>query len=264
MVSVPHRHADVTQVLMTLPFSFFEIRRSAITPSTALIAFAPACALRRTSLSVFPSPHTVPPRYTKLSPESVSSPPARCPALPSGGLCAALPRFFSILIFSPCLVNNPFHCSSDFCSSCLPFATRARSSAYRSFVLPPFVIIFLLMRSSTSMNSSGLSMLPCLNPTLTSNSSDAPPTTTLALNHPHFCFWYSHPPQCSHHHLSGYCVKSFLQVDEPQSHNALYLQSVLQFSLSTYTPSAVPLPFLNPCYSSPKSPSTHSSPDPCV
>ena len=42
--------SDVTHVLMTLPFSLLEIRRSAITPSTALHAFAPACALRRTSL----------------------------------------------------------------------------------------------------------------------------------------------------------------------------------------------------------------------
>ena len=66
-VSVPYRHAGVTQVLMTLPFSLFEISRSAITPSTTLHAFAPACSLRRTSLSVFPSPHTAPPRYTKLS-----------------------------------------------------------------------------------------------------------------------------------------------------------------------------------------------------
>ena len=54
-VSVPYRHAGVTQVLlMTLPFSLFEIRRSAITPSTALHAFATGCTLRRTSLSVFP------------------------------------------------------------------------------------------------------------------------------------------------------------------------------------------------------------------
>ena len=59
-VSVPYRHAGATHVLMTLP--------SAITPSTALHAFAPACTIRRTSLSVFPSPHTAPPRYTKLFP----------------------------------------------------------------------------------------------------------------------------------------------------------------------------------------------------
>ena len=30
-VSVSYKHAGVTQVLMTLPFSFFEIRQSAIT-----------------------------------------------------------------------------------------------------------------------------------------------------------------------------------------------------------------------------------------
>ena len=67
-VSVPHRHDGVTQVLTTLPLSLFEIRRTAITPSTALHAFAQARAIRRTSLSVFPSPHTAPPMYTKLFP----------------------------------------------------------------------------------------------------------------------------------------------------------------------------------------------------
>ena len=65
-VSVPYRHAGVIQVLTTLPLSLFEIRRSATTPSTALHAFAPACALRSTSLS--PSPHTAPRMYTKLFP----------------------------------------------------------------------------------------------------------------------------------------------------------------------------------------------------
>ena len=43
--SVPYRHAGLTQVLMTFPFSLFEIRRSAITTSTALHAFAPVCTL---------------------------------------------------------------------------------------------------------------------------------------------------------------------------------------------------------------------------
>ena len=46
-VSAPYRHAGVTQVPMALLFSLFEIHRSAITRSTALHAFAPACALRR-------------------------------------------------------------------------------------------------------------------------------------------------------------------------------------------------------------------------
>ena len=56
-VSVPYRQAGVTQLLMTLPFSLFEIRRSAITPSTDLHAFAPACTLRRTSLRLPVSAH---------------------------------------------------------------------------------------------------------------------------------------------------------------------------------------------------------------
>ena len=38
---------------------------------------------------------------------------------------------FSTLIVSQCLVNSPFHSS---CSSCLPFATRARSSALEEFL----------------------------------------------------------------------------------------------------------------------------------
>ena len=38
---------------------------------------------------------------------------------------SVFPRF----IFSPCQVNSPFYSSSVSCSSCLPFATRARSSA---------------------------------------------------------------------------------------------------------------------------------------
>ena len=122
-VSVPYRHAGVTHVLMTLPFSLLEIRRSAITPSTDLHAFAPACTLRRTSLSVFPSPHTAPPRYTKLSPwvsffpsSSMSSSSLWWP------MCST--SVFSTLTFSPCLANSPFHSSSVSCSSCLPFATR--------------------------------------------------------------------------------------------------------------------------------------------
>ena len=74
-----------------LALDSFEIRRSAITPSTALRTFAPACALRRTSLSPSSRPLTLPLLDTQnCPPESVSSPPAWCPALPSGGLCAAL------------------------------------------------------------------------------------------------------------------------------------------------------------------------------
>ena len=45
-----------------------------------------------------------------------------------------------------------------------------------------FTTVFLLMRSSTAMNSSGVSTLPRLSPTLTSTSSEAPShTTTLAV-----------------------------------------------------------------------------------
>ena len=73
-------------MLVTLPFSLFEIRPFAITPSTAIHVFAPACALRR-SLGVHLSPSSHLRRMPFLDtqnypPESVSSPPARCPALP--------------------------------------------------------------------------------------------------------------------------------------------------------------------------------------
>ena len=45
-----------------------------------------------------------------------------------------------------------------------------------------FITVFLLMRSNTPMNSSGLSTLSYLSPILTSNSSDAPsPTNTLTV-----------------------------------------------------------------------------------
>ena len=121
-VSVPYRHAGVTQVLMTLPFSLFEIRRSAITPSTTLHTFAPTCALRRSSLSVFPSPHTAPPRYTKLS--------ACVSFFPSSSMSSSSLWWpmFSTSVFSR-LIFSPFHSCSVSCSSCLPFATRAMSSA---------------------------------------------------------------------------------------------------------------------------------------
>ena len=80
------------------------------------------------SLSVFPSPHTAPPMYTKLFPwvsffpsSSMSSSSLWWP------MCST--SVFSRFIFSPCQVNSPFYSSSVSCSSCLSFATRARSSA---------------------------------------------------------------------------------------------------------------------------------------
>ena len=118
---------------MTLPFSLFEIRRSAITPSTDLHAFAPACTLRRTSLSVFPSPHTAPPRYTKLS-RCVSFFPSSSMSSSSLWWPMCSTSVFSRLSFSPCLVNKPFHSSIVSCSSCLSFATRARYVCIKEFL----------------------------------------------------------------------------------------------------------------------------------
>ena len=74
----------------------------------------------------------------------------------------------SRLRFRPCLVNNPFHSNSISCSSCLSFATRARSSAQKSFFVASFITVFLLMRSNTAMNSRRFRTLPCLSPISTS------------------------------------------------------------------------------------------------
>ena len=70
-----------------------------------------------------PSPHTAPPRYTKQSPcvsffpsSSMSS---SCLWWP---MCST--SVFSRFIFSPCLVNSPFHSSSVSCSSYLPHSPR--------------------------------------------------------------------------------------------------------------------------------------------
>ena len=95
-------------VLMT--FSLLNIRRSVITTSTALHAFA----LRLTPfLSLYPPfPHNTHPKYTTLSPLSQS--------LAAYVLYFRLPR----LSFTQSLVTN-----SVSCSSCLPFATSTRSSA---------------------------------------------------------------------------------------------------------------------------------------
>ena len=55
------------KVLMT--FSLLNIRRSVITTSTALYAFAPACALRRTpSFSLYPPLRTIPLLNTRICP----------------------------------------------------------------------------------------------------------------------------------------------------------------------------------------------------
>ena len=69
-VSVPYRHAGVTHVLMTLPFSLLEIRRSAITPSTYCSPrdrsslYSSTYLFLRLPVSV----HCPSYRYTKLSP----------------------------------------------------------------------------------------------------------------------------------------------------------------------------------------------------
>ena len=64
-VSVPYRHAGFTQVIMTLPFSLFEIRGSPSPPQ-----LLSTCSLRPVLFDVPLSPSS------SLLTESVSSPPA--------------------------------------------------------------------------------------------------------------------------------------------------------------------------------------------
>ena len=56
--------------------------------------------------------------------------------------------------------------------------------------------------------------------------------------------------------LSGYCVKGFLQIDESQSHTALYLQSLLYHLSQDVHPVCCSSPLPGPLLFSPKSPST--------
>ena len=113
-----------------------------------------------------------------------------------------------------------------------------------------FTTVFLLMRSSTAVNSSGLS------PILTSNSWKLLLPPPLLLLSSRNCSQPSSLPllvlpstERRHHLLSGYCVKSFLQVDEPRSHTALYLQSLLYHLSQDVHPdcgsSTLPEPLLN-------------------
>ena len=126
-----------------------------------------------------------------------------------------------------------------------------------------FITVFLLIRSSTAVNS-GLSTLPCLSPILTSNSSEAPsPTTTLAVV-------FSYVPSTILTSASGTPIhrsvaitislgtvsKAFSGSTNPRAILPCTSSLFSTICLRTYIPSAVPLPFLNPCCSSPKSPST--------
>ena len=127
-----------------------------------------------------------------------------------------------------------------------------------------FATVFLLMRSSTAMNSSGLTTLLCLSPTWISNSSEAPsPITILAVV-------FSYMPSTILTSASGAPIyrsvaitislgtesKAFSRSKNPIA--ILSCTSILfsTICLRTYIPSAVPIPFLNHCCSSSKSPST--------
>ena len=248
---------------MTLPFRLFEIRRSAITSSTALHAFSPACTLRRTFLSVFPSLHTAPPRYTKLSrwfsifpSSSMSSSSLWWP------MCST--SVFSRFSFSPCLINKPFHssivsCSSSVChsspepgrlhrevsswhpsppSSCwwgpvllwtAAGSTRCPASVHSWPLTPPKLLLpppLLLLSSRTYPQPSSLP-LPVLLSTVVS------PSPSL---------WVL-------------CQKLSLGRRTPEPYFPVPSVSSLP-SVSGRTSRLMFLPFLNPCCSSPKSPST--------
>ena len=120
-----------------------------------------------------------------------------------------------------------------------------------------FITVFLPMRSSTDMNSSGLSTLPCLSPILTSNAYDAPsPTTTLAVVFSYMpsTILTSAPGTPIHRSVAiaismGTVSKAF---SKSTNHRAILSCTSSIFSticLRTCIPSAVPLPFLNPCCS---------------
>ena len=114
------------------------------------------------------------------------------------------------------------------------------------------------------MNSRGLSTLPCRSPILTSNSSEAPsPTTTLAVV-------FSYVPSTILTSASGIPIhrsvaitislgtvsKAFSRSTNPRAILPCTSSLFSTICLRAYIPSAVPLPFMNPCCSSPKSHST--------
>ena len=127
-----------------------------------------------------------------------------------------------------------------------------------------FTTVFLLMRSSTAMNSSGLNTLPCLSPILTSNSSEAPsPTTTLAVvfSYVPSTILTSSSDTPIHRNVAitislGTVSKAFSMSTNPRSILPCTSSLFSTICLRTYIPSAVHLPSLNPCCSPPKSPST--------
>ena len=125
-----------------------------------------------------------------------------------------------------------------------------------------FITIFLLMRFSTAMNSSGLSTPPCLTLTLTSNSSDAPyPIITLAVVFSYMpstilTSTYGTPANRSVAISLSTVSKAFSKSTNPRAMLSCTSSLFSAISIVTYIPSAVRLLFLNICYSSPKSHST--------
>ena len=122
------------------------------------------------------------------------------------------------------------------------------------------------MRSSTAVNSSRLSTLPCLSPILTSNSSEAPrvllPPPLLLLSS-HMCPQSSSLPLrvlpsnlASPSPSLGTMWKAFSRSMNPRAILPCTSSLFSTICLRAYIPSAVPFPFLNPYCSSPKLPST--------
>ena len=176
-------------------------------------------------------------------------------------------RLLYRLMFSPCLVNSPFHSSSISCSSCLSFAAmRARSSAQRTFFMASFSTVFLLMMSSAAMNSSGLSTLPCLNPILTKNPPMLllpPPLlllSSLTCPQPSSLPLLELPSTVASPSPSIWVLCQTLSPGRrtPEPHCPVPPVYSLPAGICPrmYIPSAVPLPFLDYCCSSPKSHST--------
>ena len=234
-------------------FIFFRhIRLSPIIPSTFLQTFAPAVFLLRIMVSELPSSHIL----SFFQFRSISS----------SFLCT-LPHYLRLLFpnrtVSPCLLNISFHSISCSWRSASSSATTIRSFAYNSFQSMSFVPVFLLSSSITAINNKGLNKLPCLRPPFTLNYPDTPgPHSTLL-------FMSSYAPYTIL--TSGFGTLIHLSVAisisfEIASHAfSKSISPVAIFScpssffstscLMTNIPSVAPLPFLNPCYTSPMSPS---------
>ena len=251
-VSVPNRHAGVKQVIMTLTFSLFEIRRSAIMKPLNCSPRVRSGLCSSMYLSpVFPSPNTAPPRYLNLFLQlDMSSSSLWWP------MCST--SVVSRLSVSPCLVSNQCHSSSvaPVCHippgpGCLHMKEFLHGILHRRLPADEVQYCYEQQRAQHAalpQSNLDLKLLRCSFPqhhscccrvhasTILTSASGTPIHRSDAI-----------PPL-------WYCVESFFQVDEPKSHILLCTSSIFStICRRSYIRSTVPLPFMNPCCSSQKS-----------